>query len=316
MDELRKDYVLDRWVIIATGRGKRPHQFAAKKEKQEVEVCYFCPGNEHMTPPEITRVEENGNWVIRVFPNKFPAVIQEGNPIIKTDNKYYTFSSAYGNHEVLVESANHDEQFADLSIKRIKQLLHMYNSRILELSKVNGINYVLVFKNQGKEAGTSIVHTHTQIISSSKIPDLVEKEIEANKDGCKYCQIIESEKNSDRRVLENSFVSFTPYASRFPFEVWVFPKRHVTCLDDLNDLELEDLANQLKNILTKLKELNAPFNFYLHYAPQGKDLHFHIEIIPRLAVWAGFEYGSDITINTMAPEEAAKFYRGENSGEK
>jgi UDPglucose--hexose-1-phosphate uridylyltransferase len=316
MNELRKDYLLDRWVIIAMGRGKRPHQFALGKQTEKVEVCFFCPGNENLTPPEITRLEEGGNWVIRVFPNKFPAVMQEGDPAIKTDNQYYTYASAYGNHEVLVESPSHDEQFADLSIRRIKQVLQMYNNRIQELSKVKGVQYVSVFKNQGKEAGTSLVHTHTQIIALNTIPPLIEEEIEANKDRCRYCEVIEKEKNSYRRVLENSFISFAPYASRVPFEVWIFPKRHVSCLDDLNDLELEDLAKQLKHILVKLKELNAPYNFYLHYAPQGKDLHFHIEVAPRLAIWAGFELGNDIFVNIMSPEEAAKFYRGEDSGEK
>jgi UDPglucose--hexose-1-phosphate uridylyltransferase len=312
MNELRKDYILDRWVIIAAGRGKRPHQFAAKQESNAVDFCFFCAGNEHTTPPEISRVEENGKWVIRVFPNKFPAVMAEGNPAIQTHNQFYTFSSAFGIHEVVTESPSHNDQIGDLSQHRIKQLLQVYNQRINALSKQSGISYVLVFKNQGKEAGTSLVHTHTQIAAMNKVPPLVQEEVAANKVGCKYCQIIQSEKDSYRRIMENSCISFTPYASRFPFEAWIFPKRHVRTLDDLNDIELEDLAAQMKHIFLKLKEINAPFNFYLHYAPAGEDLHFHIEIAPRLATWAGLEYGSNIIVNVMPPEDAAKFYRGES----
>ncbi|MBW2995617.1 galactose-1-phosphate uridylyltransferase [Candidatus Woesearchaeota archaeon] len=316
MNELRKDYVLDRWVVIATGRGKRPHQFASKKEDKKIEVCFFCPGNESMTPPEIDRVEKNGSWVIRVFPNKFPAATAEGDPHVKTDNNFYSYASAYGYHEVLVESPSHEDEFGDLGIDRIVNILKMYNKRIKELSKKDGIRYVLVFKNQGREAGTSLVHTHTQIIALNKIPTLVEREAEATKDECKYCEVIESEKGSLRRIMENSFVSFAPYASRFPLEAWIFPKRHVTCLDDLNKDELQDLAQQLKLILKKLEDINAPYNFFLHYAPAGDDLHFHIEIAPRLAIWAGLEIGGDIEINIMAPEDAAKFYRGETNEEK
>ena len=311
MNELRKDYVLDRWVIIATGRGKRPHQFAPAKENKKVDVCFFCPGNEHMTPPEIDRIEENGNWVVRIFPNKFPIATREGEPHVKTDNTFYTYASAYGSHEVLVESPNHEDEFGDLSIERIVKILKMYNKRIEELSKINDVHYVLVFKNQGKEAGTSLIHTHTQIIALNKVPCLVQDEAEATKDECKYCEVIESEKNSSRRIMENSFVSFAPYASRFPFEAWIFPKRHINMLNEMNEQEYEDLAKHLKLILSKLEGINAPYNFFIHYAPKGDDLHLHIEVVPRLSIWAGLELGGDVEVNIMPPEDAAKFYRGE-----
>lgn len=317
MNELRKDYFLDRWVIIATGRGSRPHQFKSEKKSKDVDVCFFCPGNESMTPPEIDRVEEDGKWVIRVFPNKFPAVAEEGNPNVRTDNTFYTYASAYGSHEVLVESPNHDDEFGDLSVERIVKILKMYNKRINELMKKKHVRYVFVFKNQGKEAGTSLVHTHTQIIALNKIPSLLQEEAEATKDECKYCQVIEKEKDSERRVLENStFVSFTPYASRFPMEAWVFPKRHLNCLNDMNEQEYNDLAEQLRLFTSKLEEINAPYNFYLHHSVEGDDLHFHVEIAPRISIWAGLELGSDIDINIIAPESAARFYRGEESGGK
>jgi len=311
VNELRKDYVLDRWVIIAGNRGKRPHQFLKPAENKNVGVCFFCPGNENLTPPETGRLEEGGKWAIRIFPNKFPAVELKGNSLIRTDNLYYTFSAAYGAHEVLVESPSHTDDFGDLSEKRIRQILEMYTKRINALEKQQGVKYVLIFKNQGDDAGTSLVHTHTQITSINKIPTIVEQEIEANKGGCKYCDIIQREKGSYRRIMENSCVSFTPYASRFPMEAWIFPKRHVKRLEDFNDAELNDLAKQMKHILSKLKAINAPYNFFLHYAPSGADLHFHIEITPRLAKWAGLELGSGIVINIMPPENAAKFYRGE-----
>ncbi|MBW2999775.1 galactose-1-phosphate uridylyltransferase [Candidatus Woesearchaeota archaeon] len=313
MGELRKDYILDRWVIIATERAKRPHQFKKEKAKEEKQHCFFCPGHEDETPPETFRIEEKGKWKIRVFPNKFAAVKPEGNAEIRTDNKYFTFSDNYGAHEVLVETNNHKKQLSDLSIKQLKQVLDVYCLRIKELSKINGVKYVQVFKNHGKEAGTSIVHSHSQIIAYNKVPEVVEQEVNVSKNygGCPYCEIIETEKNSHRRCFENdSFLAFTPYASRFPFEIWIFPKNHVKSITELDDKALNDLASVMRPILLKLKELNASFNYVLHYAPEGEDLHFHIELMPRLATWAGFEFNGTV-INIQSPEEAAKFYRGE-----
>ena len=141
---------------------------------------------------------------------------------------------------------------------------------------------------------------------------LIKQEINVSKKkgNCQYCLIIKSEKRSSRLIKENkTFVSFTPYASRFPFEVWIFPKKHKTSLLTLDNNELTDLAKQLKLILNKLNKLNAPYNFFLHYAPGKKDLHFHIEITPRLSTFGGFEFSTDTTINVMSPEKAAAFYR-------
>ncbi|MFC1691259.1 galactose-1-phosphate uridylyltransferase [Nanoarchaeota archaeon] len=318
--ELRKDYILDRWVILATARAKRPHQFKLEKKTEPPKTDFFAPGNEHLTPTEIMRVvDENNhdNWKIRVFPNKFAAVEPEGNSEIKTDNTFFTFSDAYGHHEVVVETPD-DRQLWDLSEDEIHSVLKVYSERIKALSSDPNIKYACVFKNSGKEAGTSIVHSHSQIISYNKVPETVQQEINAvaNFETCPYCDIINIEKDSSRRCFENdNFVAFTPYCSRFPFEIWVFPKQHLTNITEMNNDQIDQMAEIMKNILVKLKELNAPFNYVLHYSPQGENLHFHVEILPRLSTWAGFEMNGTI-INTMTPETAAEFYRGETPPEE
>ncbi|MBW2978159.1 galactose-1-phosphate uridylyltransferase [Candidatus Woesearchaeota archaeon] len=311
--EIRKDYVLDRYVVIAAARKKRHKQF--KKEAQEkVGTCFFCPGNESMTPPEIGRIGTARKWKMRWFPNKFPAVAEEGQIEFKTDNKFYTFASAYGRQEVVVETSDHSKQLWDLGEDEIKQVLGVYINRIKELNKVNGVKYVCIFKNHGKDAGTSIVHTHTQVIAYNKIPNLIKEEVEASKkfDNCPYCDIILSEKDSDRRAFENdNFVAFAPYASRYNYELWIFSKQHKKSLVEFNEDELKDLAMILRQILFRLKELNISYNFQIHNAPDGEDLHFHIEVCPRMAVWGGFELLTNDVINSVPPEDAAKFYRGE-----
>lgn len=316
--ELRKDYVLDRWVYIAAERSKRKREFrpaeAAAKE-EDSKSCFFCPGNERSTPPEKGRIEEDGRWIIRWFSNKFPAVEQKGNCTAKTENTFFTFSDAWGEHEVIVETDDHNKQMWDLDTGHIKKILQVYNQRILELEKIEGIAYVDLFKNHGPDAGTSLVHSHTQIMALSKIPKLVRRKVTALKkfgEECPYCAVIGIEKDSDRRCFENNtFVAFCPYASLFNYEIAVFPKRHVKRLDKLTDDEFLDFADILKKVLEKLKELNPSYNFYLHYSPDESDLHMHLEICPRIAKWGGFELSSQYIINSVSPEEAAKFYRGE-----
>jgi len=266
------------------------------------------------TPPEIMRVPDGkGGWKIRVFPNKFAAAEMSGDFNVKTDNKFYTFSDGYGKHEVIVETADHDRQLSDLGDEEIKEVLKVYSQRIREVSSIEGIKYVSVFKNHGKDAGTSIVHSHTQLIALNIIPPLVQEELDAIKKhgSCPYCEIIENEKKSDRRCFENgNFAAFCPYASRFHYEIWVFPKKHIKSITLMDDNMLADLAEIMKKILVKLKEANAPYNYALHYHDDDA-YHFHIEVLPRLATWAGFEYSTDMAINSVAPEDAAKFYRGE-----
>lgn len=310
--ELRKDYILNRWVIIASNRGKRPQQHKNDKHGRWVEFCAFCPGNEHVTPPELYRIPNGDSWKVRVFPNKFPAFDTDGDPKINTHNKYFTFSHAYGAHEIIVETPDHYKEFADMSNEEINEILGVYKLRMGELSKIDGVKYVLVIKNSGFEAGESIIHSHSQVFAYNKLPSSIKEEVEANKNGCEYCKIVEIEKESDRRCFENEcFVAFTPYASRFNYEVWIFPKKHIKSLGEMNNSELMYLAEILKLVLVKLKELGVAYNFVLHQSPDGEDLHFHIEIMPRISTWAGFELGSDDIINTVSPEEAAKFYRGE-----
>ena len=312
MLKLRKDYILDRWVIAASVRAKRPKQYKQKIKAKEPKLCVFCPGNEALTPPEIGRIEKNNKWVLRWFPNKFPFVEQKGSAKIKTKNKFLTHSSGYGKHEVIADTNKHNVQLWDTKKEHIKLLLEVINNRITALEKLKNIKYVSVFKNHGEKAGTSIIHSHVQITAISNIPPAIREEITAIKKHkkCPYCNIIKIERKSKRKCFENkTFLAFAPYASRFNYEVWIFPKRHIKTLNELKDNEMLDLADMLRKVLRKLKELNLSHNFYLHYSPKKADLHLHIEIAPRIATWAGFEFSSGITINSVMPEFAAKFYR-------
>ncbi|MBT4825050.1 galactose-1-phosphate uridylyltransferase [Candidatus Woesearchaeota archaeon] len=326
MTELRKDYLLERYVIIAAGRGKRPHQFTDEKKETSAKKCFFCPGSEDQTPKEIYRVGSANDWKIRVFPNKFAAVNEnrdKNDAEIKTHNEFFTFAEGVGNHEVVVETPDHEKQLVDLDVDEMVDVFKTYILRIKELEQKKDVKYVLVFKNHGKDAGTSLVHSHSQIVAYNLVPTIIQQKEKAiakyaekaannnSEPHCAYCKILNIEKTSDRKVFENNnFVCFTPYASRMPYEVLFFPKRHVVSVKYLNDGELYDLCDLLKKVLVKLKEFNASYNFYLHNGT-GKEhqFHFHVELLPRITKWAGFELGSETIINTTSPEDAALFYR-------
>jgi len=312
--ELRKDYILDRYVLVSSARGKRPFEFKKEEVKAEKKECFFCPKNESLTPPEIGRLGTAKKWNIRWFANKFAAVEPKGEAVIRTDNTFFTFSAGYGYHEIIVETNDHKKQLADLSIKQIREVLSVYSNRIEELSKKQNIHYVCVFKNHGKDAGTSLVHSHSQVVAYNKIPTQVSEKVRAakNYNYCPYCSILNIEKGSFRRCFENNnFVAFTPYASRFHYEVWIFPKQHIKKLSEFSNDQLLDLAEIMKKILRKLKKISDSYNMEVFYSPDNENLHFHIEISPRMAIYGGFEILSGDVINSVSPEEAAEFYRGE-----
>ena len=180
MNQLRKDYILDKWVIIARERAKRPSDFIQReKTKDSAKLCFFCPGNEKTTPPEIERVEEDGRWIIRCFPNKYPATTEKKDCIEEGPSANM---AAYGRHEVIVETPEHDRELGDLDVKHISRVLLMYSRRLVELKSMEGIEYVSIFKNRGKKAGASLAHSHTQLIALPLIPQIIKEEMTSKPD--------------------------------------------------------------------------------------------------------------------------------------
>jgi len=336
-NELRKDYLLDRWVVIATQRKKRPTDFKQRlEEKRQAGVCALEPGNEHMTPPAVlVYLPTNGgirkdrdlngfrhkNWIVRCVPNLYPAFTppKEGE-WLGLESGLFTRASATGHHEVLIESPKHHEH---PSVAKVSQLIHVINAyldRIQELSSKPYVKYVSVFRNHGLEAGASLSHAHTQLIATPIMPKIMEEELKASKEfynknyGCTFCEIIEQEEQSPRSIWKNKhFVVFAPWASVHPFEFWVFPKRHQCCLLDLSRSEVEALAKTMRVCLGGLRTLlgDPPYNFGFHQITCGaRDYyHWHLEVYPRLTIWAGFEKSTGMFINVVSPEDAAKHLR-------
>lgn len=326
MPELRKDPIIGRWVIISTERGKRPTHIGRAEKKISPKACPFCPGNESATPREIVAFRADGSdpdqpgWSLRVVPNKYPALIVEGE-LTREPEGIYDRMNGIGAHEVIIETPEHELDLVDLSPKLIKDVLWSYRERYLDLQRDHRFKYILLFKNHGAPAGASVEHSHSQLIATPIIPKRVAEELTGAKkyydykERCIFCDIIRQEIIDQERVVTetDSFIAFEPYASRFPFETWLMPKAHIANYVD-TDIEMHDeLAEILKDVLGRLKDglANPAYNYILHTAPIGDEykeyFHWHIEIIPKLTRVAGFEWGTGFYINPTRPEDAAKF---------
>jgi UDPglucose--hexose-1-phosphate uridylyltransferase len=327
--EFRRDPVVGRWVIISTDRIHRPTDFQALQSSLPVlSLCPFCPGNEAQTPPEILAYRDGGTrpnspgWNLRVIPNKFPALQIEGD-LGREGIGLYDRMKGVGAHEVIIETPDHKATLATLPERCLEDLFWVFRDRILDLRKDLRLRSVLIFKNHGAAAGATLEHPHSQLIALPIIPTNVAAEIEGcrehyhNKERCIYCDIIRQESGDRARVVtENGeFLAVVPFAPRFPFEVWILPKRHGSCFEETQKLEVEGLARIFSDTLRRLdRVLRMPaFNYILHTSPlrepTGDFYHWHIEIIPKLTQVAGFEWGTGFYINPVLPEEAAMFLR-------
>ena len=331
MPELRKDPVVGRWVIIATERARRPGTFLDQEQNifDSTVECPFCDNTDY----EIysLKADHGQGWKVRVVLN--------GTPILSTNEKFarsgkglYDEINGYGANEVVIETPEHVANLADLDIGQITLVLETYEARFRDLEKDHKLQYILAYKNYGWAAGSRrIGHARSQIIATSVNPLLVKEKLAGAKhyfeyrDRCIYCDMIQQEiKVRERIIIETDhFVAMAPFASRFPFEILILPKKHhCDFAEGINGQE-GDLAYILKDVLLRVKNgLGDPaYNYLIQTAPFRRkhqdnkwrtieeDYHWHIELVPRLARVAGFEKGSGFYICSIPPEETAEFLR-------
>lgn len=302
--EIRKDYIQEKYVIIAPRRSNRPVQFAAATEKPIISTCFFCPQN--IKKNEIIKLYgSKKNWEMAVLINSFPSV--------SADNP-----KAYGAQELVVETPVPVIQLEEMPVSKISKLLEIYADRTNALSENKKIQYILIFKNNGGRAGASIAHAHSQIFATDFIPPQLRDKSEKmlsyrlRHGTCVYCDVINKERQSSRFIIElGGVIAFTPYASMHNYEIWILPTRHIDNITQLTASERLSWAKILKIILQSIGKLRLPYNFYFHEVVFDRDQHLYMKITPRGSVWAGVEIGSGIVINPIAPEDAAKYYRSQ-----
>lgn len=331
MSQFRRDPITGRWIIVNISDPQRPREFDLSPQVKKGGVCPFCDGNEKMTPPEVDAVRsakskpDTPGWSVRVVPNKFPALTIEGE-LDKRAIGLYDMCNGVGEHEVIIETPDHERDMADLSQGELRDVIFKYRSRSLDLENDKRIKYILIFKNHGASAGASLEHTHTQVIGLPIVPKRVIEELKGSsnyfgyRERCVFCDMIAHERQEKLRIISENkdFLAFCPFVPRFAFETWIVPKAHNPNFKAIDDKKINSMASILKDTLMKIKKVlkDPPYNFIIHTAPVrdglNEEFHWHLELMPKLTNVAGFEWGSGFYINPTSPELAAKCLRGED----
>ena len=332
--ELRFDLISKDWIVIASGRAKRPASFkrdSVGRKTISATSCPFCINFEKQANPSLVFADGKKvatgekipkNWTVIVMPNRYPAFLPSSKLDKRLEGGLYQRMNAVGFHEVVV-FRNHNKQLAEFSLAEMKEVIDVYQQRYLDLRKKKFVNYIAIFHNQGAKAGASIIHPHSQIITTPLLDVDLRQALANSKDyfkshkKCVYCQMANWERRTKKRVVfENrNFLALCPFASKSAFQTIISPKKHLSYFERITEEEKRDLAEMFRIVLRKLyKGLNNPdYNFYLHTAPcDTKDYshyHWHWTILPKATMWAGFELGTRIEISTIAPEVATAYLR-------
>ncbi len=317
--EFRKDPVTGRWVIIAANRDQRPNQFQQQISVPVTTPCPFC-ADQMATPPIVARygASRSRQWQVCVVPNLYPIVEDEAAFTISGTGLYET---AYPNgvHEIIIESPTHETSMSQLTREQITFMLTAYRDRMQVMRDRGSIAVALPWKNCGPNAGASLEHSHSQLAGLPFVPPTIAEELAGaskflqQSGECVFCSLVRQEIDADERIVavDRDFVAWCPFASRFGFEIWIAPREHRSRFETTADWMLDKLGIFFQRIMRTLESHSqiTAFNYLLHSTPfdieRDDHYHWHIEIIPRIAKAAGFEWGTGIHINAIAPEAAA-----------
>ncbi len=333
MSIIRQDLSTREWTIFALNRSRRPTEFKKVKErkilKEYEKNCPFCEGNEHMTPEEVLSIKIGRKWLVRIVPNKFPALEPKEvyrHNISRHKIGPYLSTDGLGSNEVIIESPKHNDSLYNMELHHVEYVINAYKKRFTELSLNKDQQLVVIFRNHGYGAGTSLNHPHSQLITVPFVPGLVRSKLYESEryfddiGKCVFCVVKDYEIKVKKRIIcENrDFIAFAPYASAVPYNIMILPKEHQACFAEISGNSIKHLASILRTVLRKLYYLlgDPDYNYVIDSAPfdltGSRYYHWHIEILPRLGNRGGFEIGSGININTILPERCAKLLR-ENS---
>jgi UDPglucose--hexose-1-phosphate uridylyltransferase len=304
MPELRRDELGGRWVLLAPGRAARPHTFGSSApDAPGLDACPFCPGNEHLTPPELYRTGEGApdtpGWRVRVVPNLYPIVGgADAGP------------GATGAHEVVVLSPAHDTSFAQLDAAQAAEVLTVLRDRARH-HLAAGRTFVQVVINHGRAAGASIEHPHAQIVALDLVPPAVAQAVERYEDAGHDLVAADLDRaGDDLRLADGPVAAWCPRAGSTPYELRLALRAGGSRFDEAGDGDMQLLADASRSVLARLAAAagDVPYNLVVHTAPPGtttESFHWYVEVQTRMAVVAGFEQGTGILVNTVPPELAA-----------
>jgi len=319
VSQLRLNPLTDRWVTIAVDRASRSDVFAPRKLPVESSErpCPFCPGNEEDTPPALETYARDGRWLVRVVPNLYPAFEGRGAFSVTHLGPLFAQAPGTGIHEVLVFSPEHRASWADLDDKQVGLTMAAIRDRMEDHARQSSVRYTQTIVNHGREAGASREHPHGQLLGIPFVPEELVAEARGfdgfmHRHGeCLLCTTVRAELEQSHRVVhaDDRVVVLCPYWSAAPFEMLVIPRAHEAHMAGAHPADLVAVGRAVRDALATLGALvgDVPYNLVLHTAPHhGEGLfHWHLHVLPRLTSVAGFEAGTGVLINIVAPETAA-----------
>ena len=317
MSQLRLNPLLGRWVTVATDRAVRPAAFAPRQLPVQVDLdrpCPFCPGNEEATPPALETYGPSGQWLVRVVPNLYPA-FHGREPLAVTHlGPVFAQAAASGIHEVLVLSPGHATSWADIDDKQAGLVMAAIRDRFEEHASVPGVRYTQAIVNHGREAGASLEHPHGQLLGIPFVPKELADEVAGFSrfvGGCLICATLEAETSVKHRVVldDELAVVVCPFWSGVPYEMLIVPRTHEGHLHRARPADVVAVGKAIRAALRRLQGLmgDVSYNLVFHAAPHHQDeqFHWHAHLMPNLTTRAGFELGTGVLINIVAPERVA-----------
>jgi UDPglucose--hexose-1-phosphate uridylyltransferase len=323
MSQLRLDPLTGRWVVIATERSERPSAFLTRRlpvENEPGRACPFCPGNEAENPSTLETYDGDGQWQVRIVPNLYPAFGGSDPMVVTHLGPVFTQAPASGIHEVIVISRDHEATWADLSDGQGTAIMMALRDRMAEHSAIPGLRYSQAVVNRGREAGASIEHPHGQLLSMPFVPGETANEMAgfARFHGnCLLCAVADAEEEAVHRIVhaDERVVVISPFWAGSPYELLIIPRRHGPHLFRADDEDLAAVGHSVQLALGAVRNHlgDVAYNLLFHSAPYrvSGDYHWHVHVIPHMTTPGGFELGSGVRINIVAPERAADELRAE-----
>ncbi|HEX2576324.1 MAG TPA: HIT domain-containing protein [Aquihabitans sp.] len=322
MNQLRLNPLTGRWVTVATGRASRPEDFAhddAPVEALRIEPCPFCPGHEEELPPALETYGSSGDWLLRVVPNRYPAFEGSGSMQVERLGPLFAKAPANGIHEVLVFTPDHERSWADLDDRQAGLAMAALRDRFEDHAHAPGVRYSQAIVNHGHAAGASLAHPHGQLLGIPFVPGELVEEIAGFRrfsGACLLCATVDAERAAGHRVVsdKDGVVVVAPWWSGAPFELLVIPEAHQGHLRLADPTDLAAVGHAVRDVLVRLRDLvgDVSYNLVFHTLPHraGDPFHWHLHLVPRLHSVGGFEQGTGVPINIVAPEDACRLLAG------
>lgn len=316
--ELRLDWLRGRWVVLNPRRRARTEEFLRRVPVGPTDgACPLCPRADE--EPALCEVnDERGRWLARVLANRYPVIAGDTSFLVTQHGPTFLEGRGPGIHDVIVLGPDHDAGWDVLPDDHLRAVMGLLQDRVRQHARTPGLRYSQALVNWGREAGASLEHPHGQLLGLPFVPQDVELEkrrFSLFKGNCLLCTLVAVEEAVGERIvgIDDEVAVISPYWAGSPYEMLVVPRRHEVGTHTAPKADLISVAIATKRTVAALRDTvgDVAYNIVFHSAPfeDAGTYHWHVHLFPRITTAGGFELGTGIPVNVVAPEEAASQLR-------